>query len=128
MIRGMNDGERITFGQMRETGVRVVLISELNVGGGNWVVDQSPRRDILAGCHWSTILLILKISAGPQGGIDEWQWTLSSGNDAPIESGVVKGSRMDGIRAVREERMRLIARAVEPPDNPLPKRGTGSVE
>ena len=38
---------------------------------------------------------------------------LSIGDDAPIESGVVKGSRMDGIRAAREERMRLIARAVE---------------
>jgi hypothetical protein len=55
----------------------------------------------------------LKISVSPHGGIDEWQWTLSIGDDAPIESGVVKGSRMDGIRAAREERMRLIARAVE---------------
>jgi hypothetical protein len=34
-------------------------------------------------------------------------------DDAPIESGVVKGSRMDGIRAAREERMKLIARSVE---------------
>ena len=55
----------------------------------------------------------LKISVSPHGGIDEWQWTLSIGDDAPIESGVVKGSRMDAIRAAREERMRLIARAVE---------------
>jgi hypothetical protein len=46
----------------------------------------------------------LKISVSPHGGIDEWQWTLSIGNDAPIEIGVVKGSRMDGIRAAREER------------------------
>jgi len=55
----------------------------------------------------------LKISVSPHGGIDEWQWTLSIGDDAPIENGVVKGSRMDGIRAAGEERMRLIARAVE---------------
>ena len=55
----------------------------------------------------------LKISVSPHGGIDEWQWTLSIGNCAPITAGVVKGSRMDGIRAAREERMRLIAKAVE---------------
>ena len=55
----------------------------------------------------------LKISVSPHGGIDEWQWTLSIGNCAPIKVGVVKGSRMDGIRAAREERMRLIAKAVE---------------
>jgi hypothetical protein len=55
----------------------------------------------------------LEMSVSPHGGIDEWQWTLSIGDDAPIESGVVKGSRMDGIRAAREERMRLIAKAVE---------------
>jgi hypothetical protein len=29
----------------------------------------------------------LKISVSPHGGIDEWQWTLSIGDDAPIESG-----------------------------------------
>ena len=55
----------------------------------------------------------LKISVNPHGGVDEWQWTLSIGDDAPIESGVVKGSRMDGIRAAREERLRLICKAVE---------------
>ena len=55
----------------------------------------------------------LKISVSPHGGIDEWQWTLSIGNDAPIETGVVKGSRMDGIRAAREERLRLIGKAME---------------
>jgi hypothetical protein len=55
----------------------------------------------------------LEISVSPHGGIAEWQWTLSIGDGAPIEIGVVKGSRMDGIRAAREERMRLIGRAVE---------------
>jgi hypothetical protein len=40
-------------------------------------------------------------------------WTLSIGNGAPIEIGVVKGSRMDGIRAAREERLRLIGKAME---------------
>jgi hypothetical protein len=55
----------------------------------------------------------LKISVSPHGGIDEWQWTLSIGNGAPIETGVVKGSRMDGIRAAPEERLRLIGKAVE---------------
>jgi hypothetical protein len=55
----------------------------------------------------------LKISVSPHGGIDDWQWTLSIEDGAPIESGVVNGSRMDGIRAAREKRMRLIARAVE---------------
>ena len=55
----------------------------------------------------------LEISVSPHGGIDEWQWTLSIGNGAPIEIGVVKGSRMDGIRAAREERLRLIGKAVE---------------
>ena len=55
----------------------------------------------------------LKISVSPHGGIDEWQWTLSIGNGAPIKIGVVKGSRMDGIRAAREERLRLICKAVE---------------
>jgi hypothetical protein len=55
----------------------------------------------------------LKISVSSHGGIDEWQWTLSIGNGAPIEIGVVKGSRMDGIRAAREERLRLIGKAME---------------
>ena len=53
----------------------------------------------------------LEISVSPHGGIDEWQWTLSIGNGAPIETGVVKGSRMDGIRAAREKRLRLIGMA-----------------
>src|ERR1700739_3041580 len=60
----------------------------------------------------------LEISVSPHGGIDEWQWTLSIGNGAPIETGVVKGSRMDGIRAAREERLRLIGNARNPPDDP----------
>ena len=68
----------------------------------------------------------LEISVSPHGGIDEWQWTLSIGDDAPIESGVVKGSRMDGIRAAREERMRLVARAWKPLDDP-PPHDCGSV-
>ena len=69
----------------------------------------------------------LKISVSPHGGIDEWLWTLSIGDDAPIESGVVKGSRMDGIRAAREERMRLIARAVEATRPTTPNAALGSV-
>ena len=60
----------------------------------------------------------LEISVSPHGGIDEWQWTLSIGNGAPIETGVVKGSRMDGIRAAREERLRLIGNTRKPPDDP----------
>lgn len=55
----------------------------------------------------------LKISVSPHSGIAEWQWAVSMGNGALIKTGVVKGSRMDGIRAAREERMRLIAKAVE---------------
>jgi hypothetical protein len=46
----------------------------------------------------------LKLSVSPHGGIDEWQWTLSIGDDAPIESGVVKGRAwMESERPVRNE-------------------------
>jgi hypothetical protein len=55
----------------------------------------------------------LEISVSPHGGIDEWQWTLSIGNGEPIGMGVVQGSRMDGIRAAREERLRLIGKFPE---------------
>jgi len=68
----------------------------------------------------------LKISVSPHGGIDEWQWTLSIGNRAPIEIGVVKGSRMDGIRAAREERLRLIGKAMEATRMTHPKRPKGT--
>jgi hypothetical protein len=66
----------------------------------------------------------LKISVSPHGGIDKWQWTLSIGNGAPIETGVVNGSRMDGIRAAREERLRLIGKAIDKGDTASP---TGTV-
>ena len=68
----------------------------------------------------------LKISVNPHGGIDEWQWTLSIGNSAPIETGVVKGSRMDGIRAAREERLRLIGKVMEATKHPKRPRDTPS--
>src|SRR5258705_11028953 len=58
--------------------------------------------------------------------LDEWQWTLSIGNRAPIEIGVVKGSRMDGIRAAREEQLRLIGKAMEATRMTHPKRPKGT--
>jgi hypothetical protein len=76
------------------------------------------NTDIFGGCNRSTTPFDLEISVSPHGGIDEWQWTLSIGNGAPIEIGVVKGSRMDGIRVAGEERLRLIGKARKPPDDP----------
>ena len=92
--------------------MRVRVVGQFDCGGGNGV-DQSPRKGHIRRMPSEYDPFDLKISVSLHGGIDEWQWTLSIGDDAPIESGVVKGSRMDGIRAAREERMRLIARAVE---------------